>query len=393
VKTMKNKQTETRLKSGLGRARHLMSSVLCLGALTLICLSAPAQNLFVTGWDGSTGVIYEFAPDGTQSTFASGLSGPVSLAFDSAGNLFVADITIGPDSFTSGAIYKFTPDGMRSTFALGLDYPGSLAFDSADNLFVADNGSGILKFTPEGVRTTFAAGLGGPIAFDGAGDLFVANYSIPDGRPAASPYTIFKFTPNGMRSTFASGHLSTDGFVASLAIDRAGNLYLVDGGEFIDGGGSAIYKFTPGGNRSTFFGPSQSCDFGSLAIDSMDNLFVTDDCTGIDKFTRQGNQSVFASVMGASLAIEPTHGSLVATPSVSPDGGTFLRRVTVTLTDITPGTTIYYTLDGSDPTTASLPYRGALRLRHSATVKTMAVGSSGNESGIATAPFTINGKH
>jgi len=89
----------------------------------------------------------------------------------------------------------------------------------------------------------------------------------------------------------------------------------------------------------------------------------------------------------------PPPPQIVATPSVSPDGGKFRRRVMVTLTDITPGTTIYYTRDGSDPTTTSLPYLGAFRLRHSATVKTIAVDSSGNESGIATALFTIKRRH
>jgi hypothetical protein len=63
--------------------------------------------------------------------------------------------------------------------------------------------------------------------------------------------------------------------------------------------------------------------------------------------------------------------------------------VIVTLTNVTPGTTIYYTLDGSDPTTTSIPYQGAFVLRRSATVKAIAVDSSLNESGIAIARFRI----
>ena len=65
-----------------------------------------------------------------RSTFASGLNDPSGLAFDSAGNLFVADAV-------SGAVYKFTPAGVRTTFASGLSYPNGLAFDRAGNLFVA----------------------------------------------------------------------------------------------------------------------------------------------------------------------------------------------------------------------------------------------------------------
>ena len=45
---MKNKQTETKLKSVPGLARHSFGSLLCLGAVILICSSALAQNLFVS---------------------------------------------------------------------------------------------------------------------------------------------------------------------------------------------------------------------------------------------------------------------------------------------------------------------------------------------------------
>ena len=55
-------------------------------------------------------------------------------------------------------IYKFTPDGARTTFASGLFEPQGLAFDRAGNLFVAAGGT-VLKFTPNGVRTAFAFGL------------------------------------------------------------------------------------------------------------------------------------------------------------------------------------------------------------------------------------------
>ena len=99
--------------------------------------------------------VYKFTPGGVRTTFASGLTGPWSLAFDNAGNLFVAD---GGDIDALGAaLYKFTPSGVRSTVASDI-VPLGLAFDSAGNLFVADDGIGrVYKFTPEGVRTTFAS--------------------------------------------------------------------------------------------------------------------------------------------------------------------------------------------------------------------------------------------
>jgi hypothetical protein len=106
--------------------------------------------------DGSSGDIYTFTSNGNQSTFASGLSYPVGLAFDSSGGLFESD-------HSSSNIYEFTPSGSRSTFASGLNWPLGLAFDGSGNLFVADNNtSNIYEYTPGSNRSTFASGLNGP---------------------------------------------------------------------------------------------------------------------------------------------------------------------------------------------------------------------------------------
>src|SRR5205814_4659072 len=96
--------------------------------------------------------------------FASSLYSPIALAFDSRGNLLVADGGIDAyDFFLPGAVYKFAPSGLRSTIASDI-VPNALAIDSADNLFVSSSGY-ILKFTPSGVRTTFASGRVGAMAF------------------------------------------------------------------------------------------------------------------------------------------------------------------------------------------------------------------------------------
>ena len=109
-----------------------------------------AGNLFVACV--GNGHIYKFQPNGVRTTFASGLSYPYALAFDSGGNLFVT----GWGNGGGGYVYKYTWNGLRTTFAR-LDAPLGLAFDSAGNLFVMDEDSGkIYKYTPNGVRTVFA---------------------------------------------------------------------------------------------------------------------------------------------------------------------------------------------------------------------------------------------
>src|SRR5215468_6077008 len=106
-----------------------------------VTVAAPG-DLFVAQFDGS---IFKFTPNGTKTTFASGLGNPEGLVFDSAGNLFEAD-------FGTDTIFKFTLDGTKTSFASGLSAPVGLAFDSSGNLFEADAVSGtIFKFTPDGI--------------------------------------------------------------------------------------------------------------------------------------------------------------------------------------------------------------------------------------------------
>ena len=296
-RAMKNKQTETKLRSGVGLTRHLISGILCLAAISLICARASAQNLFTVDVDPTTGgfngSIDEFTPNGVRSIFASGLTSPFALAFDSRGNLFVADSG-------SGAVYKFTPAGVRTTFAVGLSVTVGLAFDSAGNLFATEFYSGhIYKFTPNGVRSTFASGLFEPqgLAFDRAGNLFVA-----------AGGTVSKFTPTGVHTAFASG-LTTP---FALAFDSGGNLFVADGGYSwdyppVDG---AVYKFTPTGLRSIF--ASGLTYPNGLAIDSADNLFVADVhweqqtlAGSILKITPSGVRTTFASRIVAAMAFQP----------------------------------------------------------------------------------------
>ncbi len=79
----------------------------------------------------------------------------------------------------------------------------------------------------------------------------------------------------------------------------------------------------------------------------------------------------------------------MATPTISPNGGSFSGSVEVSLSTTTPGATIYYTTNGATPTTSSTLYTAPFTLTADATVKAFAVASGYNNSAVASAVFTV----
>jgi GH18 family chitinase len=92
----------------------------------------------------------------------------------------------------------------------------------------------------------------------------------------------------------------------------------------------------------------------------------------------------------ANAAYTITTQAAAATPVISPATGTYTSAQTVTITDSTAGNSIYYTTNGSTPTTASTKYTAAFTVSSSETVKAIAVAAGFSNSGVATATYTIN---
>jgi len=127
-----------------------------------------AGNLFAS--DATDSIIFKFTPAGASSVFVgpaafTSVQGPVGLTFDRSGNLWVT--TEGNEGGPGGdAILVFAPDGTESTFATNLADPRGIAFDPSGDLFVAELKAAavgdILKFSKDGSQTVFASNIGRP---------------------------------------------------------------------------------------------------------------------------------------------------------------------------------------------------------------------------------------
>ncbi len=78
-----------------------------------------------------------------------------------------------------------------------------------------------------------------------------------------------------------------------------------------------------------------------------------------------------------------------ATPSFTPESGTYYEAQSVTISCATEGATIYYTTDGNEPTSESAVYTSPIEVSENMTIKAFASKEGYDDSGIATAEYTI----
>ena len=205
-------------------------------------------KLIVVAGTGTAG----FSGDGGLATKAQ-FNAPHDLAFDAAGNLFIADTG-------NSRIRKIDRRGRITTIAGNdkdaLNNPQSIAFDAAGNLLIADTYNHVIRrMDKQGVITTIAGtepgygGDGGPatkaqinltMAVTAApdGSVFVsdaANSRIRQIKPDGTIATIVGYGP--AQDTYGGGYAGDNGPAAKGKIFSvtdlkyaAGKLWLVDSG-------------------------------------------------------------------------------------------------------------------------------------------------------------------
>jgi hypothetical protein len=92
-------------------------------------------------------------------------------------------------------------------------------------------------------------------------------------------------------------------------------------------------------------------------------------------------------VVPVSLTVTTT--AATASTVFTPPGGTYASSQSVVLADATRGAAIYYTIDGTTPTTASRVYAAPIPVIATETIKTLAIAPGYLNSAIGTAIYTI----
>jgi uncharacterized protein (TIGR03437 family) len=280
----------------------------------------PAGIISTFAGTGATG----FNGDGGPATSAT-LFNPAGIAVDNVGNLFIADAAnyrvrkINSAGIISTVAGNGTPnfggDGGPATGA-GVPFPNGVALDGAGNLYISDGSNRARKVSTNGTITTIA-GTGTP-AFSG------------DGGPATS------------------AQLSQP---AGIAVDAAGNVYISDSSNDrvrkVNTAG-IISTYAGGGNAQGDGGPASNSRLGltlGLAVDSAGNLFIVDSTFTRVRRVSAGTSVVALSASPAALSFTYTIGGSVPAGqslTVSSSAGTLALTIAASSTgnwlNVIPGT-------------------------------------------------------
>ena len=330
-------------------------------------LARDAAGNFYTGDQGNNrirkitpaGVVTTLAGSG-NAAFADGtgtaasFNGPLEVAVDSSGNVYVADQI-------NHRIRKITPAGVVTTLAgsgtgqfadgtgtaASFNNPYGIAVDSSGNVYVGDlSNNRIRKITPAGVVTTLAGSGTGQFA-DGTGTA--ASFWNPRGLAVDSSGNVYvadrynnrvrKITPAGVVTTLAASLNAP----FCVTLDSSGNVYVGDNSNL-------IYKITPAGLMTTLAGSGAGAlvdDFGlkaaitprGMTVDTLGNIYVADNGSVIRKLS-----TLIPTASGSSLTVSAS----VSLFSSSNNQSAFALKYNST------GTSQWsVTVDGSSPDSAA----------------------------------------
>ena len=96
-----------------------------------------------------------------------------------------------------------------------------------------------------------------------------------------------------------------------------------------------------------------------------------------------------SAVCITEIVLKKNDAPTVAIPIFNPAEGIYTSAQNVVISTTTEGATIYYTTDGTDPTTSSAVYSSAIPVSTTTTIKAMATATGYDNSSIASATYTI----
>ena len=298
----------------------------------------------------STNATIYYTTDGSTPTTSSTLYSASVLISMGTTTLEAVAYLNGSYSKITSATYVIVPSPPQFSAASGA-YDNSLAITIND-----PSSSAAIYYTTNGSTPTTASTLySSPVSIPtGTTTLQAVAYSNGNYSTVTSAtYTVTQAIPNAPQFSAASGT-----YTGSLTVTITDST-----------SGAAIYYTTNGSTpttSSTLYSSPGSIPIGTTTLQAVAYL-----------------NGVYSAVTSANYTVAP------AAPQFSAPSGTYANSLVVTITDSTNGAAIYYTTNGSVPTTSSTLYSSSVSVSVGTTTLEAVAYSNGVYSAVTSATYTV----
>ena len=316
---------------------------------------------------------------------------PVSGTYTSAQSVTIT-------SGTAGAAIYYTTDGATPTTASKL-YAGPFTVSTSATITAMAVAANYADSWPNSVTYTIDSQAAAPTLSLPAGTYVgTQTVAISDSTSGASIY----FTSNGSTptttSTLYKGPISVaeTETIEAVAIASGGSLSPVVKAAYIITPGTAAPVISPA--AGTYYGAKTITlsDTTSKAVIyyTINGKFPNSSSTvysGPFTISTNSNIQAIAEVTGAAASSEATasYSFPAKTPVIHPAAGTYLTSQTVSMTTSTSGASIYYTTNGTAPSTGSIHYTGPFTVSSNETIEAIAAESGMTNSSAASSAYKI----
>jgi hypothetical protein len=317
-----------------------------------------ATTQSVTISESATGTTVYYTTNGTTPTTSSSVYSGGTISVSTTETLNAIAVKAGfTNSVTGTVLYTIAPALPAPTFS---PTPGT--FTAAQSVTMSEATSGaLIYYTTDGTTPTASSAKYGGAIWVAANETFKA-IAIKSGNTNSAVVTgAYTIAPVLGTPTFSP---------------TAGTYSGAQMVSFSDVNSGCTFYYTTNGTTPT---TSSTKYTGAITVSANETLEV------IAVETNYTNSTVGTATYTINSA------PVASAPTFSVAAGTYTTAQSVIMSDATSGTTIYYTTNGTTPSTSSTKYAGAITVSTSETIEAIAVETGYNNSSVSKAAYIIGG--
>jgi hypothetical protein len=306
--------------------------------------------------NGTTPATNDIGTGCTTGTALSGASGNITISATTA----TLNVVAGTSTLSDSEVSSYGPYTIGTVLPAPTFSPGAGTYTGAQTVTISDATAGAtVYYTTNGTTpTTSSTKYTGPITVSSSETLeaIAVETGYTNSAAATATYTISLTAATPTFSVPAGTYTGAQTVTISDAT-----------------AGATIYYTTNGTTPTT----SSTKYTGPITVSSSETL------EAIAAETGYSNSTVATVVYTINIP-------QLAAPAFTPNAGTYAGAQTVTISDATAGATVYYTTNGTMPTTSSTKYTGPITVSSSETLEAIATETGYTNSPVATAVYSIN---